>query len=424
MSSITTQQDKLDLELVLRRKDLTLENAMEDLILERFKESPLFNLFKIDKRKRFKLPLEVFRDIFKICPRVQGQDFDALPTDKEIISFLRDLEKTQIFGAILPESLTSPEMKETKAYKTYLGFATGATPLKKALARGVIIRETPYIPVSKKKEKLDVARGKGIELLSDVALTKEAQYEEVRKKSLKDIHKTHSSGSSIATKPALSTTIIKPSVINEGMMKMTSIMINTPKVMEVIKKKPVMMTKHNQIMKMSQTLSMKLMNLGRSLIKKKMKKRLKMMKNKRRRRLLKLHPMILMMKMKQRLLIKQKEGTNAAMTNVQQGNETLKILQVIEDAHVTLFTVPQKMEVLVTSFSHSSDLEAKFLNFADIPHSDAEIISLLDVQIHHEVPSQQTPILLTIRVSVITDSSLVFSTIIPQSLPSFTPPPP
>ncbi|GKF50394.1 hypothetical protein Tco_0146861 [Tanacetum coccineum] len=52
-------------------------------------------IFKIDKRKRFKLNLEVFKDIFKICPRVQGQDFDALPTDEEIVSFLRDLGHTR-----------------------------------------------------------------------------------------------------------------------------------------------------------------------------------------------------------------------------------------------------------------------------------------------------------------------------------------
>nr|GEW61701.1 hypothetical protein [Tanacetum cinerariifolium] len=96
---------------------------------------------------------------------------------------------------------------------------------------------------------------------------------------------------------------------------------------------------------------MKLMNLFPSLIKKK-KKRLKMMKKKmRRRRLLKLRPTILIRKMKQRLLIKQK-----------------------------------KMEVLVTSSSHSSDLAAKFLNFANIPHLNAEIVSPLDVYVHHEVP--------------------------------------
>nr|GEV90064.1 reverse transcriptase domain-containing protein [Tanacetum cinerariifolium] len=195
--------------------------------------------FKIDKRKRFKLTLEVFRDIFKICPRVQGQDFDALHTDEEIVH---------------------------------------------------------EVPVSKKKKKVDVAKGKGIELLSDVALNEDAQFEEVQRKSK-----------------------LLPNLL--------------------------------QIMKMSQSPTMKLMNFVPSLIKKKMKKRLKMMKKKRSRRLLKLRQTILMMKMKQRFLIKQK-----------------------------------KTKVPVTSSSHSSDLAAKFLNFSDIPHSDAEIVSPLDVHIYHEVP--------------------------------------
>ncbi|GJX65947.1 hypothetical protein Tco_0300290 [Tanacetum coccineum] len=351
ISSITTQQTKLDLELVPKEKTLDIGKYNGRLNPRKIQRVPTFQVvldalaltpcysaflitadvpevymhqfwdfvykydtfyrFKIDKRKRFKLTLEVFRDIFKICPRVQGQDFDALPTDEEIMSFLRDLghtgksvhsmmlllircinprelflsltkvyperqlvltsfvslehksfghipisakEETQIYGAILPESLTSPEMKETKAYKTYFGFATGATPPKKAQkfkkpaslklttvpvsteeptrklmrvkrpakkstqasARGVVIRETPEIPVSKKKEKVDVARGKRIELLSQVALTEDAQYKEVRRKSMRDFHKIHPSGYGTVTKPTPSAVIIKPSVTNEG----------------------------------------------------------------------------------------------------------------------------------------------------------------------------------------------------------------
>ncbi|GJT85433.1 reverse transcriptase domain-containing protein [Tanacetum coccineum] len=65
----------------------------------------------------------------------------------------------------------------------------------------------------------------------------------------------------------------------------------------------------------------------------------------------------------------------------------------------------RKTEVLVSSSSHSSDLAAKFLNFSDIPTTEAEIVSPLDVPVHHEVPSKQTPTLLTVPVSVITDSS-------------------
>ncbi|GKC21700.1 hypothetical protein Tco_1023850 [Tanacetum coccineum] len=134
MSSITAQQTKLDLELILKEKrldigkcnkrlnprkiqrELTFQVVLDALALtpcysaflitvdilevymHQFWDSvykhDTFYIFKIDKRKRFKLNLEVFTDIFKICPRVQGQDFDALPTDEEIVSFLRDLGYT------------------------------------------------------------------------------------------------------------------------------------------------------------------------------------------------------------------------------------------------------------------------------------------------------------------------------------------
>ncbi|GJT66945.1 hypothetical protein Tco_1018425 [Tanacetum coccineum] len=82
----------------------------------------------------------------------------------------------------------------------------------------------------------------------------------------------------------------------------------------------------------------------------------------------------------------QKEGTNAEMISVHQGNENLEIIldQVIEDAYVTISIVAKKTEV----------------------------------------PSSQTPILLTVPITVITESLHVYTTVIPQSLPSFTPTPP
>nr|GFC65320.1 hypothetical protein [Tanacetum cinerariifolium] len=85
----------------------------------------------------------------------------------------------------------------------------------KAPAKGVVIRETPEMPLSKKKEKVDVTRGKGIELLSQVALTEDAQFEEIRRKSMRDFHKTHPSGSGTVTKTAPSFAKIKSSVTNE-----------------------------------------------------------------------------------------------------------------------------------------------------------------------------------------------------------------
>nr|GEU70848.1 hypothetical protein [Tanacetum cinerariifolium] len=120
----------------------------------------------------------------------------------------------------------------------------------------------------------------------------------------------------------------------------------------------------------------------------------------------------------------QKEGTNDGMINIWRGNDNPEISQVIEDAHVTLCTVPQKTEASVTNSSHSSDLASKFLKFLDISHTDSEIVSLVDVHVHHEVPSKQIPTLLTEPVSVITESSPIYSTVILQSNPSFTPPSP
>ncbi|GJZ89001.1 hypothetical protein Tco_0660783 [Tanacetum coccineum] len=162
-----------------------------------------------------------------------------------------------IYGAILLECLTSPTMKESKAYKTYIGYATGEVPpkisrkFKKAsptkkdselvpideepvtkgkrvkrsvkksstkLATGIVIREPPVETKSKgkEKEKVDVARGKGIELLSEVALTEKAQLKEVRKKSLRDFHKTHPSGSGTGAQKPPSVEKITPTVTSKG----------------------------------------------------------------------------------------------------------------------------------------------------------------------------------------------------------------
>ncbi|GJS71700.1 hypothetical protein Tco_0704541 [Tanacetum coccineum] len=170
------------------------------------------------------------------------------------LRFVSANEVSQIYGARLPKSMTSPEMRETKAYKTYFSYATGATPPKKArkfkkvaspskklslvleeepakklkrvkrpakkstiASRAcVVIRDTHVVSLSKKKEKVSVDQGKGIELLSEVSLTEEAQMKEVRQKSMRDFYRTHPSGSGKVSKIPPSAEKIKPFVINEG----------------------------------------------------------------------------------------------------------------------------------------------------------------------------------------------------------------
>nr|GEV95701.1 hypothetical protein [Tanacetum cinerariifolium] len=94
------------------------------------------------------------------------------------------------FGKILLTRSTKEEVKERHAKKS-----------SDTLTTGVVIRETLVKYLSKKKEKMTVEKCKGIDLLFEVALTKEAQYEEVHKKSLRDFHKTRLSGSSTVLIP-------------------------------------------------------------------------------------------------------------------------------------------------------------------------------------------------------------------------------
>nr|GEU46713.1 hypothetical protein [Tanacetum cinerariifolium] len=191
--------------------------------------------FKIGKKKKFDLNLEILRDIFRICPRIHCQDFDELTTDEDIVSFFKELGHTweiksvidvvvyqmhqpwRTFAIIINRSLSgkttvSPE-EPTRKSKRVKRLANKST---NAPTTGVVIRETPVLFLFKKKEKITVKKCKEINLLSKMALTEEAQYDKFCKKSLRDFHKTHPSGSGTVAKIAPSATKIKPYVTNEG----------------------------------------------------------------------------------------------------------------------------------------------------------------------------------------------------------------
>nr|GEV24773.1 hypothetical protein [Tanacetum cinerariifolium] len=72
-------------------------------------------------------------------------------------------------------------------------------PAKKATTiytLGVVIKDTQDKSVSKNKSPANIGRGKGIELLSDVALLEEAQLRETMRKRKQEAHKLQTSGSS------------------------------------------------------------------------------------------------------------------------------------------------------------------------------------------------------------------------------------
>ncbi|GKD63946.1 hypothetical protein Tco_1306054, partial [Tanacetum coccineum] len=307
--------------------------------------------------------------------------------------------------------------------KTYLGFATGAVPPKAARkfkksspskkdnvpipedeepvkkgkrlktsakksaykpATGIVIRDPAMETKSKRKEKekVDVAHVKGIKLLSDVTLTEEAQMKEVCKKSLRDFHKTNPSGSGTVAEDPPSAAKITPPVIIEGTG-------DIPGVPDVT----------NDDSSKSESESW-----GNDEDDKEEYEDVDQEEN------------------------KDDDDLELESNDETEGYEELDDTtdQFNDDADARLEepteTTTRITEVPVTSSSRSSDLALKFLNFSDIPNTDAEIVSPLDVPIHYEVPRTQAPTILSIPVSIIPESSPVFTNF-PQSSHTFTPTP-
>nr|GEV93718.1 retrovirus-related Pol polyprotein from transposon TNT 1-94 [Tanacetum cinerariifolium] len=424
-----------------------------------------FYRFKIAKKKRFKLTLEVFRDIIQIFPRVPGINFDALPFKEDTVSFLRELghtgeinslndvvfdqmhqpwrtfaalinrglsgktssldklrlsraqilwESSKIYGAILPECLTSLAMKESKACTTYLGYATGAVPSKIArkfkkaspskkdsdlvhvdeepvtkgkrvkrsikkfstkLASGFIIKEPHMETKSRRKEKVDVTRGKGIELLAEVALTEEAQMKKVRKKSLRDFHKTHPGGSSTVAKRQPRVDKITPTVTSEGTDDSNEDNDSENEGNDEENKSDDDKTPSDSEKRSD---SEQYMDRSKSDSESD--------------------------QQEYEEEVKDDDDDKSEGDEDRGMDDTAKQF----NAYVTIATVAKETEVPDASVSHSSDLESKFLNFSDIHPNDAEIVSPLDVYVHHEVPRIRTSTLLMVPVLIIPEASPIY----------------
>nr|GEY07660.1 hypothetical protein [Tanacetum cinerariifolium] len=213
MSSKTAQQTKLDLELVPKEKRLKIRKCNGRLNSRKIQREPTFQVILDD------LALTPYYSAFLSLQMFQKY-FDALPTQEEIASFLRELghyeeiislndvivvqmhQPSSTFVALINRSLSGKTTGLDKLRLSRAQILCGATPpkiarkFKKASPSKkdlylnlVLVDEEPKYT----KKKVDVGKGKGIKLLSEVSLTKDAQYKEVRKKSLRDFHKTHPS---------------------------------------------------------------------------------------------------------------------------------------------------------------------------------------------------------------------------------------
>ncbi|GJV89615.1 hypothetical protein Tco_1533553 [Tanacetum coccineum] len=156
--------------------------------------------------------------------------------DDTLLGTLKFVSKTQDYqqyGALILDDMINQDIKDYKAYKTCLDFATRKSTPKKARkfmkvaspsrklypvleeepavkpkrakrhakksttmpTASVVIRDTPSESVPKKKTPAKVDRGKGMDLLSDIASLKAAQFKKTLNKSKLETHKLHASGS-------------------------------------------------------------------------------------------------------------------------------------------------------------------------------------------------------------------------------------
>nr|GEX54765.1 hypothetical protein [Tanacetum cinerariifolium] len=89
--------------------------------------------------------------------------------------------------------------------------------------------------------------------------------------------------------------------------------------------------------------------------------------------------------------------------------------QVEDDAHVTL-TATQKTESSMQSSSVSSDFASKFLILENVPPTDNEVTSMMNVKVRHEESSTQAPSFLSVAVTVIPKTSIVVATTVPLTI--------
>nr|GEX84709.1 copia protein [Tanacetum cinerariifolium] len=150
------------------------------------------------------------------------------------LKFISKIEDYQKYGALIPDGMINQDIKDSKAYTTYLDYAIGKVlpkkkkkfkkpaslkrktvlaspkepmlkgkrvkrPAKKATTApttSVIIRDTPGKSVSKKKVPAKSGRCKGIKLLSDATILEEAQLKKTMRKCKRKTHKLQASSSS------------------------------------------------------------------------------------------------------------------------------------------------------------------------------------------------------------------------------------
>ncbi|GKE67718.1 hypothetical protein Tco_1521879, partial [Tanacetum coccineum] len=112
-------------------------------------------------------------------------------------------DDTQLYGSILPVELTNKDIRNSESYKEYSAIASGMIPpktkasKKKADSDAPTKQKSPIVPKEKKgkKTRKGKQKAKELETISEATLTEAEQLKIITKRSRKETHSSHASGS-------------------------------------------------------------------------------------------------------------------------------------------------------------------------------------------------------------------------------------
>ncbi|GJR75232.1 hypothetical protein Tco_0087597 [Tanacetum coccineum] len=205
MSITKEQQQALDDDLVPREQRLRIGNCNYRLSTTLKPKEPTFQV-ALDV-----LSLTPFYQAFLIpadVPAIYMHEFWATTSFyKNCIKFkLNNMRYSFDYGAILPDNLTNQAMKESKAYKTYYGLATGKVIPKPKYVRRSTRTKTDQAPKTSPGKRLKttakVAKSgkkklpaQGLETLSEITLSEAEQMKIAIERSKTQLHSSHVNGS-------------------------------------------------------------------------------------------------------------------------------------------------------------------------------------------------------------------------------------
>ncbi|GJV87193.1 hypothetical protein Tco_1531131 [Tanacetum coccineum] len=377
--------------------------------------------------------------------------------DDYVLSTMRFFSKSkdfQVYGALLLEGMTNQKMRNSRSYKTYLAYATGAATPKKARKfkkpashskkRTLIVvwsvfvhsssfllflfvdldsvsqpgstRDTPGVTVSKKKKLTTTDKSKGIDLLSDVAKLEADQLKTVIKRRKQDTS-FHQAGSSSDG------TCSKPGVLDEPKGKSVNTNEGTglkPRVSDVSKVDSSKRSTNHEVtvvMKSMYKVMMKMFKIAMMILNKLMMKEL-IIRIKR----------YIMMKNSLMINAEQDDGdeedadmTDAKHVHVEQTQEQTTgvqeesgpkmtsvqgqyVVQAITTATPAIQNATTEVPPFISSHFVSSNYTSAFLNLKNLQSTKTEVVSMMDINVQHEV--LRTSPLITILVSVIPEHTV------------------